>query len=423
MADAPVVVTPRSLRRFGNEAQSGDIKEAVESTTEDPAEQAALMGALGDAMQAIDVAGEEDGDDVMSVPRNANGSLLLSAIAEYVASTGKVDALDTGGLEAKFDPTDITGWLGSFWHMVKLRLGGKHGWSPPPVTPDTIGDHARLAILSDWGTAMYGAPVSAATIAREGGFTHLVHLGDVYYSGTEKEVRDRFLSLWPQVPGAVSRACNSNHEMYSSGKAYFTMTLPAFQQSSSCFAFQNRHWILVGLDTGYDDHDLAHNQADWVRSLVAAAGERKVVLLSHHQPLSRFDRQGPKLVTKLGEVLTSGRIFAWYWGHEHRCAIYDAHPSWGLHGRCIGHGGIPAGRGKVQSFPLTHGPNGSEWRSAHATPTVPGCVALDGPNIYTGTDRHRFGPHGYATIELDGPHLLERMHTPTGEVIYEKQLA
>src|SRR5439155_9589200 len=102
----------------------------------------------------------------------------------------------------------------------------------------------------------------------------LVHLGDVYYAGTQDEVENRFLSLWPRRVGAINRAANSNHEMYSGGYGYFDQTLRRFGQSSSVFALQNDHWLLVGLDTAYAEHDLAHRQAEWLANLVADSGDR-----------------------------------------------------------------------------------------------------------------------------------------------------
>ena len=80
------------------------------------------------------------------------------------------------------------------------------------------------------------------------------------------------------------------------GEGYFKVLLPAFGQAASYFALQNDHWILVGLDSAYEDHDLAGNQVAWLEQIVQRAGDRKVVVFSHHQPYSLFDSQGPKLV-------------------------------------------------------------------------------------------------------------------------------
>lgn len=424
MERQPVVVTARALRRFGNESTPTDVNDAVGEVSSDPAEQAALMAALADARRAaLQEAEGAAAEDVMTAPRHANGSLLLSVLAEYAEQTGKTDLLTTGGQEAKFDPADLKGWLGTFWVMVKRRFQDKQPWRRPPSSPDPMPDRAMVAVLGDWGTGLYGAPRIAQTIRGTPDFTHLVHLGDVYYSGTEKEIQDRFLALWPGSDPVVSRACNSNHEMYTGGTGYFQLTLPAFRQSSSCFAFQNARWLLVGLDTGYDDHDLAQDQAGWLRGLVRDAGDRKVVLFSHHQPFSGLESQGPKLVSKLGDLLQARRIFAWYWGHEHRCTIFDRHQPWGLFGRCIGHGGMPESRKKVRHLPRLAGLGGSEWCELATTLEAPRSLILDGENEYLGDERAKFAPHGYASLEFRDDHLVERVHTPTGQVIHEQGLA
>ena len=59
-----------------------------------------------------------------------------------------------------------------------------------------------------------------------------MHLGDVYYSGTEKEVEERFLKVWPTEAATINRALNGNHEMYSGGFGYFKLILPAFGQAA-----------------------------------------------------------------------------------------------------------------------------------------------------------------------------------------------
>ena len=78
-----------------------------------------------------------------------------------------------------------------------------------------------------------------------------MHLGDVYYSGTKKEVQQRFLDIWPKDAGRRTIAVNSNHEMYSGGFGYFDLALPAIGQKSrtislsrtrtGCSSFSTRH--------------------------------------------------------------------------------------------------------------------------------------------------------------------------------------
>jgi hypothetical protein len=145
------------------------------------------------------------------------------------------------------------------------------------------------------------------------------------------------------------------------------------------------------------------------------------VLLSHHQPFSLLDAQGPKLQVKLAKFLAGQNIFAWYWGHEHRCVVYDRHPVWNFFGRCVGHSGMPYYRGGVENLPQSANLK-SCWRRMEAKPFAPGAVILDGPNPYITDDPAKYGPHGYATVELKGPSLFEEIRDPTGQVLYDREL-
>ena len=131
-------------------------------------------------------------------------------------------------------------------------------------------------MTADWATGLYGAPRIAETIRRMAAdrpFDLLMHLGDVYYSGTPEEVEQRFLPLWPSAAGRLNRALNANHDMYSGGFGYFERILPKFKQNGSYFAVQNEHWLLVGLDTAYVDHDIDDDTGE-VAGRSARAGHR-----------------------------------------------------------------------------------------------------------------------------------------------------
>ena len=351
-------------------------------------------------------------------------SLLQSEVAEKGDSG---PPLPGGGIEAQFGEGltggDVWGWFRSLfdhvdssrWHPIARPAG---------IDTEAIADVGRIALLSDWGTNLYGAPVSAASIARTGNYEMLMHLGDIYYSGTEKETRDRFLSAWPKAAGRVNRALNGNHEMYSGGFAYFDHVLPDFRQTSSYFAFRNANWLLVALDTAHTDHAIDAAQEAWLEAVAARAGGRKVVLFSHHQPFSRLDAQGPKLQEALGSLLRRRAIAAWYWGHEHDCVIYDRHPEWGFLGRCIGNGGIPSPRkDEVKDAPVERTVGAVAWHRLNATEDSPSCLVLDGPNPLVPEEEEKFGPHGYVTLAFDGPALVERVHLPDGTVIFEGNVA
>ena len=380
MADSPgtapstsVVVTFRQIERVltGQEAV-GNLQEVANSDTgATPAERAAVMAAMGHVLRQLHRAEREAGALVLTTAQDGPASRLQSMIAAGEAGGLSLEPLASGGLEAKFDTSDWFGWATVAW--TKLRHPHKHPMArPASAVPDPLPDAARVAIVGDWGTGMYGAPAIARAIRDDPDpFAVLMHLGDVYYSGTSGEMRDRFLDVWPTRTGAVSRGLNSNHDMYSGGEPYFTATLPRFGQTSSYFALQNQHFTLVGLDVAYIDHDIDDVQAQWVEDVIRQAGDRKIVFFSHHQLYSHFEGQGDKLRDhpRFGAILRSRRVFAWYWGHEHRCSIFEAPDGhFGILGRCIGHGGMPQSRTATIDLPRETDPDfgRAEWRRSAA---------------------------------------------------------
>jgi hypothetical protein len=158
--------------------------------------------------------------------------------------------------------------------------------------------------------------------------------------------------------GVTSWSLNGNHDMYSGGFGYFGTLLgdPRFAgqhspdgQPTSFFRLTSPSWDFVGLDTAWD-HDvltkggsavLEDPQAEYV-ARVAGESARKLVLFSHHQLVSVYDKEDitPELGSKLAPVLTGDRVTAWWWGHEHRALAYR--PADGVHyPRCLGNGGVP----------------------------------------------------------------------------------
>jgi hypothetical protein len=271
----------------------------------------------------------------------------------------------------RFGPTDID-WVTKIGAAMLDRLAkGNHPFNPQPAT-HVIADDARIVVVGDWGTGLPRARDVARFMAEEvaealahGREVHVVHLGDVYYSGLPDEVEHRVLApgLWPVSAqqaraGVTSWSLNGNHDMYGGGWGYFGTLLGderfAAQRSpdgrpTSFFRLTSPSWDFVGLDTSWDPDVLAQGhvgvledpQGDFVAQ-VAGESERKLVLLSHHQLLSAYDPHdlGPTLHAKLAPVLDGGRVTAWLWGHEHRCMGFEA--AGGVtFPRCIGHGGVP----------------------------------------------------------------------------------
>jgi hypothetical protein len=420
-----IIVSFREIDKAINknyESVSSRVQQDIQKVEKNPLKVAAMQAAFASALQELESAASEVDPEIMYSPEHRMASLLQSFLAERAAESGKLEPLPQGGYEVKFARDDILGWLFSLFEWIQ-RLWPHKMIRPENAIPAAFPNSARFAVFGDWGTGLYGAPVIAKTIENDPNpFTVILHLGDVYYSGTKIEIDLRFLRFWPQRKEAISRALNSNHEMYSGGQGYFKLTLPKLEQSTSYFALQNDYWTFVGLDTAYTDHNLDDEQVKWLHEVLEQAGERKVILSSHHQPYSHISSQGPKLIEKLGPLLNSKKIFAWYWGHEHRCVIYDPHYIYGLYGRCIGHSGMPYARKKVSHIPIKEQQKDIIWRRLEAKNMVPGALFLDGPNEYIKKKEDKYGPNGFLTLEFEDEHLNEVLHAPDGTKIYEKQL-
>ena len=417
------IVTLRSLEM----PQSEGLESAFVPKETD--EERLLMARYTQITERLRQETKDTGADLLVTVSDRDVSLLQSELARRAEAERELSA---GGLEAKFGTGiqggDIFGWIKSLLDHVDRR---KAHPQVPPTTTDAapIADQARVALTADWGTGLYGAPMIATAIRAQAPFDLLMHLGDIYYSGTPDEVRDRFLAPWPKDAGAISRTLNSNHEMYSGGEGYFTVALPALGQASSYFAFQNAHWLLVGLDTAYVDHDMDSAQVAWLNVVIAKAREanrgvpKKLVLFSHQQPFSRLADQGPKLQQALRHLLEAKAITAWYWGHEHQCVIYDPHPSFGLLGRCLGNGGIPEVRKKeVRAAPVERAVGTVTWRRLSATKDSPSCLVLDGPNPAIIGEEEKFVPHGYMTLSFSGPTVTERVYLADGTEVLQQTI-
>jgi hypothetical protein len=372
---------------------------------------------------------------VMNTPRNVMAAQLQTHLAAQTRQENKLESFILRGVESvleafeiKFSQSDWLGYMLSFFTWIEDLDPAACPAASPTATP--IGNQFRMGVIGDWGTGLYGAPVCAASIAADAGsYDLLLHLGDVYYSGLADEVEDRFEKYWPKLPaGAISRSLNGNHEMYTGGHGYFEKLLPYLKQPSSYFAYQNDYWTLIMLDSAYNqpfggqEGDFFPQQMSWLDQIIQAAGNRKIVLFSHHQPFSLMDgNQGPQLTTALGKYLQSKRIFAWYWGHEHRCVLYDLYQPWGLRGRCVGHGGFPELRVDLSNAPFT-ADLGDQWRYVKGTDAIPGGYVLDTANVYVPTFEAQYGPHGFMRLEFQNDRLIEYVRAADSANIYLRDL-
>jgi hypothetical protein len=249
-------------------------------------------------------------------------------------------------------PAWVASWVSEQW--TKL-IHNKHSF-PNRRVEVTLADNARVIVVGDWATGLDRALAvrdrMAEELAKGRGANvelHVVHLGDVYYSGWSQECKDRLLDPWP-VPcddtTVKSWALPGNHDMYSGGAGFFDTTLGdgrfAAQEGASFFALANAQWQILGLDTAYEDADLYGPQAGWLAERMAHTSAEAIVL-SHHQLYSRHDTIPPAVGAKVAPALAVRPAFAWFWGHEHRCLVYRENLDPRVRfARCIGHGGVPA---------------------------------------------------------------------------------
>jgi hypothetical protein len=335
--------------------------------------------------------------DVPFIPEDQVLSLMQSAIDEFMPE-------ETVSAAGAFDPSD-PGWLSVAWEKLKAFFRGKHKFIKHTSLDSfqlALPDQAVVALFSDWGTGRDTAKRVMRQIRLQNP-THAIHLGDVYYSGTEKEIQERFLDIidaeGPSPATCRYLALNSNHEMYSGGHAYFDLTLKArFNQDASYFNLRNAHWQLIGLDSGYEDHGLKDPQREWLVAQLGAPG-RKNVLLTHHQLFSPYESRAfdRKLHEKTLPLL--GQVFGWFWGHEHKSIVFDQHL--GIHARCIGNGAIP------ENVPY----------GAPSFPAVPILQIDERP----GPDGENM--HGFAVLRFNGAHLHVDYIDEEGTTWFSEDLA
>ena len=102
----------------------------------------------------------------------------------------------------------------------------------PYIAPEQAGDAvirikngARIALLADWGTGT-GRARDVLEGIRSLAPDILIHLGDVYYSGTPTEYKKAFIDpiceiLGPDRAALPVFALSGNHDMYCGGLGYY----------------------------------------------------------------------------------------------------------------------------------------------------------------------------------------------------------
>jgi hypothetical protein len=161
----PVVVTFREVEKVltGQEAV-GNLNDVAQKDPEaTPLEKATVMAAMGNVLKELRRAEHDAGALVLTTPQHGPASRLQSLIASGEAANLKFDPLPTGGLEAKFDTQDWFGWATVAWEKLK-HIKPHVMKRPAGALAEPFPEQGRIAVLGDWGTGLYGAPVIAKSV-------------------------------------------------------------------------------------------------------------------------------------------------------------------------------------------------------------------------------------------------------------------
>jgi hypothetical protein len=266
---------------------------------------------------------------------------------------------------------DAPAWAATAAAAWLFRLFARKPKLPEPaahaIYPLATRDgETTVALFSDWGTGYYHSRYIAAHIARME-VANAIHLGDVYYIGSESQFDDHVTPIIePLLTQMPVYMMNANHEMDSEGIPYFKYLrhkqalgrkrgFVAQPQETSYFCLRNDRYQVIGIDTAYhkagrhQDRDL--NQWFGARLEEGRAAGLTTVLLSQNEAYARMKGSGGVAVHERRELcdvdlrafVDAGLIHAWFWGDEHYAALYDANDTMPFVGSCIGHGGYPFG--------------------------------------------------------------------------------
>jgi hypothetical protein len=211
----------------------------------------------------------------------------------------------------------------------------------------------KVLLIGDWGTHMPDNAALLRQAVKQFEPQAIIHLGDVYYSGTVEECTANVLNVMDETykeikPRPPFFAIPGNHDYYSGGKGfYYTIDtvnsgIPDCKQEASffCLRTEDDRWQFLGMDTGYNDRvptdqlinpegpDLHDDEMDWHKDKLEKF-PGSTILLSHNQLISakeQLSRQAPhylnkKLYDKFAPYFD--RVSAWYWGHEHSLILFE----------------------------------------------------------------------------------------------------
>ena len=364
--------------------------------------------------------------------KNFDGVLHSGLASHFRAGGSRYSKTKYDPLNA-FLPSHLAAWIP---HVARYWFHKKHAYRDY-TTPGKgtgifpLGNQSTLSLVGDWATGTDEAQKVANCVQR---FKpdYSIHLGDVYFVGDEREIRENFLgektSPYPPVKWPMGKlggfALSGNHEMYARGTGYYETILPKMGlkksgaewgegQWASFFCLENKYWRILALDTGYNatgfdwgklpifgrskwirksTHlkprcEFPDAQMQWLKEIINPDADRRgLLVLTHHGCYSAFSDWYQIPAKQLARVIH--RPVIWFWGHEHKLAVYDRYSvpdGIEAHGRCVGHGGMPVERGHAPDLECP-------W------------LAWDNRRYRNG-EKINVGFNGFANLSFSGPEL------------------
>jgi 3',5'-cyclic AMP phosphodiesterase CpdA len=269
-------------------------------------------------------------------------------------------------LVTKYSSWDLAGWAQCGWYYTKYYVlahltASYRNWRGLVSADDLaygmikyrLPAKCDILMIGDWGTHMPDNVALLRQAIKTFKPQAIIHLGDVYYSGTVEECTENVLDVMDQIYSDKTLGSRppfftipGNHDYYSGGAGFFhtidtinSGIADCTQQASYfCLRTEDDKWQFLGMDTGFNDRspgnqlldpegpDLHRDEIEWHKDKLHKFGG-STILLSHHQLISakeQLSRSGrhylnSKLFDKFAPYLD--RVSAWFWGHEH-CLIF-----------------------------------------------------------------------------------------------------
>ncbi len=392
------------------ESPSGGVSFDPNAQTEDPMMTAALS--IGDMLEVNEPLPEAGAISFSGMDAGSLAQYCASNAWQLVKAKLRGDEEEAERLEQELGPFSVCDprWADTVQkYLLHVKLQGQkipyRTWKNLDdfMFEDRLPANARIGIISDWGTGLPSARLVLEQVVRKR--PHIViHLGDIYYSGTTREMQENFLNVCRDIlpPHVQLYTIPGNHDLYAGGKPFYDL-LDEMQQPASFFGLRNEHWQFLAMDTSLHDSDtftvatnvtyLDEREAQWHQDKLKNNSGRKSVLLSHHQLFTAYTSTGSinKEPQALNPLLYAtfapymDKIDLWLWGHEHNMIIFEEHK--GLQrGRCVGCSAIPV--------PKELDPYGISQHLIDPPRFNDIRLSLNDSDIYN---------FGYVMVELDGP--------------------